>query len=338
MKRISSIAAAAALVTGMALSSLSTAGVAAGASSASCSISATGGSRAVTIRSGTRSREFRIYLPGSYSGRKVVPLVFDLHGSGGSGETQAAISGFGKVAEKHGFAVAWPDGGISLPDAPGQHFWNVGGLPLTGNRPVPADAPDDVQFFVDAIDQLKAQFCIDDTRVYVAGYSGGARMSSLLACRIPDRIAAIAPVVGLRAGMPSATDPSQPAPESCRPLRAVPIITFHGTDDHTNPYAGGGTVYWQYGVEAAVSRWVSLDGCRVTPVVSKVAAHIERLRFEGCRNGAVVEFNRIEAPQDQGGGHTWPGSSRAPGASADKPSQEISASERIWEFFSRFHL
>lgn len=65
-------------------------------------------------------------------------------------------------------------------------------------------------------------------------------------------------------------------------------------------------------------------------------------RYEGCRDGVVVEFNRIDAPGASGGGHTWPGSPRRreppPGAAPNYPSQEISASERIWEFFSQYHL
>ena len=45
-------------------------------------------------------------------------------------------------------------------------------------------------------------------------------MSSLLACRLSGRIAAVAPVAGVRAGNPAADD--------------------------TNPYAGGGAAYWHY--------------------------------------------------------------------------------------------
>lgn len=324
------------------LSAISTPAQAAAAASASCAVSATGGMKTVSIRSGGRVREFKVYLPGSYTGRQAIPLVFDLHGSSGSGEAQAINSSFEKTAEKHGFAVAWPDGGISLPAAPQEHYWNIYGLPLTGNRPIPADAPNDVQFFSDAIDQLASQFCLDTRRVYSAGHSGGARMSSVLACQLSDRIAAVAPVVGLRAGMPLKSDPSRPDPESCKPSRAMPIITFHGTDDRTNPYKGGGNEYWQYSVETAVGSWAALNGCRPAPVVTKVAEHVERRRFEGCRSGVVVEFNRIDAPQSAGGGHTWPGSTRrvqpANGAEPNVPSTEINASERIWEFFSQYHL
>jgi polyhydroxybutyrate depolymerase len=307
-----------------------------------CGLPAKNGHLDVQITSGSQVRDVRIFLPGSYDGTRALPLVFDLHGSNGSGADQAINSDFAKTADKQGFAVAWPDGGVTLPAAPDAHYWNIEGLPLTGNRPMPADAPDDIRFISDAIDQLAANFCIDVTRVYAAGHSGGGRMSSLLACRLADRIAAVAPVVGLRAGLPSATDPARPDPASCKPSRAVPIITFHGTDDLTNPYAGGGNSYWQYGVEAAVNRWAELNGCGATPVVEKIAAHVERRRYVGCRDNVVVEFNRIDAPGAQGGGHTWPGSPRRreppPGAAANYPSQEISASERIWEFFSQYRL
>ena len=122
----------------------------------------------------------------------------------------------------------------------------------------------------------------------------------------------------------------------------MPVIAFHGTDDLTNPYPGGGNIYWQYGVEAALNRWVELNGCKTQPAIEKVTAHVERHRYTGCRDGVAVEFNRIDASGALGGGHTWPGSPRrrepAPGAAPNYPSQEISASERIWEFFSQYHL
>ena len=316
---------------------------AAAASQASaCRLSANREAPTVTVRSGSRVREVKLFLPSAYDGKRPLPLVFDLHGSNGSGENQAMNSDFAKTAEKHGFAVAWPDGGVTLPEAPTAHYWNISGLPLTGNNPMPANAPDDVAFFSDAIDQIAASYCIDVSRIYVAGHSGGARMSSLLACRLADRIAAVAPVVGLRAGLPLTTDPSRPDPESCQPSCAIPIVAFHGTDDLTNPYAGGGNIYWQYGVEAAVNRWVELNGCGATPVVELIAAHVERRRYVGCRNNVVVEFNRIDASGELGGGHTWPGSPRrrepAPGNEPNYPSTELSASERIWEFFSQYHL
>ena len=64
------------------------------------------------------------------------------------------------------------------------------------NVPVQEGRPDDVTYVSDVIDRVSKQVCTDDTRVYATGFSGGARMSSLLACKLGSRLAAIAPVSG----------------------------------------------------------------------------------------------------------------------------------------------
>ena len=66
------------------------------------------------------------------------------------------------------------------------------------NVPVDSSRADDVAYVSDVIDHVSAQLCVDSARVYATGFSGGARMSSLLACKLNTRIAAIAPVAGLR--------------------------------------------------------------------------------------------------------------------------------------------
>ncbi|MGW3571904.1 hypothetical protein ACWDSL_49920 [Streptomyces sp. NPDC000941] len=90
-------------------------------------------------------------------------------------------------------------------------------------------------------------------------------MASLLACRLADRIAAIAPVAGLRAGNPDPSDPTRPEPGSCAPARPVPVLAFHGQQDPVNPNTGGGPGCWPYSVPAAIDRWGTLDGCRIGP-------------------------------------------------------------------------
>ena len=45
---------------------------------------------------------------------------------------------------------------------------------------------------------LEAGLCVDPTRVFATGFSGGARMTSQLGCDLPATVAAIAPVSGLR--------------------------------------------------------------------------------------------------------------------------------------------
>ena len=50
----------------------------------------------------------------------------------------------------------------------------------------------DVTFITQLLYDVEARLCIDTSRVFAAGMSNGAQMSSLLSCRLPDRVAAIA--------------------------------------------------------------------------------------------------------------------------------------------------
>ncbi len=73
----------------------------------------------------------------------------------------------------------------------------------------------DVKFLTQLLDHLEAELCIDTSRVFSVGMSNGAQLSSLLACRLPNRIAGIAPIAGVEFNEP------------CHG-RPVPVIAFHG--------------------------------------------------------------------------------------------------------------
>jgi len=300
------------------------------------------GWQTITVHSGGVDRKVSLYVPASGVGRAHLPLVFDLHGSGGNGRSQALNSGFSRQADLHGFLVANPDGGIADPKNPQQSFfWNIPGVPLTGDLPTPTDAPDEVQFFRDAIGQIGTAACTDPRRVYVTGFSGGARMTSLLACELSDRIEAIAPVSGLRAGVPDASDHSKPDIRTCAPMRPVSIITFHGVNDPQNRFAGDGTPRWGYAVSVALDRWAQLDGCRPTPSEERVSTHVTKVRYLGCRAESELILYRTEAPVDHGGGHIWPhpgGAASSGSVSQAQVVDELDATALIWEFFIRHHL
>jgi polyhydroxybutyrate depolymerase len=297
----------------------------------------------LAVASGGRTRPMALYVPPTAGPGKPLPLVFDLHGSGSNGEQQAQGSQLRRIAAAEGFLVANPEGSVNQPSAPNGHFWNIPGVPLVNGQPTPADAADDVQYISDAIDAVAAATCLDRSRVYVTGMSGGGRMASWLACSLAARIAAFAPVAGLRAGLAGPGADRAPPSAACRPVRSVPIIAFHGTDDHTNPYPGDDTVRWGYSVPVAVRRWAEIDGCNPRPVLTQLSPHVVREAYGSCAGGAEVELYRTEAPAAEGGGHVWPG---AAGPGEDPPKvppaadrgREISASRIIWAFFSRHRL
>ena len=293
----------------------------------------------VSVQSSGLDRKVRLYVPATAITRSDLPLVFDLHGSGGNGRSQALHSGLATQADRHGFLLANPDGGIADPSDPTERFyWHIPGVPLVGSVPTPANAPDEVQFFREAIRAIGQTACIDSHRVYVTGFSGGARMASWLACELADRIAAIAPVAGLRAGVPRAGDFRRPETKTCTPLRAVPIITFHGVHDPTNRYDGDGESRWGYGVPSALQRWAGLDGCQAAPSEQKVSSHVTKVSYPGCRESAELILYRTDAPVEHGGGHVWPHPTNASsqGAVSDVETvDQLDASDLIWEFFSR---
>ena len=225
------------------------------------------------LSSGGRQRTYRLFVPQRSDGRTRLPLVLDLHGSGGTSAGQARTSGFETVAAREGFVVA------TLQGEGGR--WNV---------PVTAGRPDDVAYVSDVIDHVAARGCIDPARVYATGFSGGGRMVSLLACRLNTRIAAIAPMAALR----------WPGPCEGRP---VPILTLHGLADRQNPYAGhaeGRGAEWLESVPDALASWAKHNGCDSKVISDDPPGPLSTMRYEGCDNDAEVRLIRID-----GLGHTW---------------------------------
>ncbi len=240
-----------------------------------------------------------------------MPLVLLLHGSTGTGTEMLRESRLVQTADRHGFIVVAPNGGIP---ARGGYVWNIPGVQtVTGALP-PKDARDDVAYLSGLVDRLVASGCVDKGRVYATGLSGGGRMVSWLGCVAPRRFAAIAPVVGLRAGRPSVTDPRHVEPSTCRPVVPIPVLAFAGDADTTNPIDGGGAPYWQYPQTAALQRWAALDGCW-DPYARAVTATVYEQGYERCAAGATVAV-RVT----RGGQHSW----------------SVADNDAMWRFFSRF--
>ena len=293
---------------------------AAGSSTEGCT--ASGGSRTTTlgVRASGRSRTVVVHTPSGYTGKSPVPLVLNLHGSGSSATQQEAFSGMDATADSNGFIVAYPQGALRS----GSGFdWNVPGVPLFGGKAVPSGSANDVAFIGQAITYLEQHYCIDAARVYATGFSGGARLSSQLGCDLSARIAAIAPVSGLR------------LPSPCRATRPVPVISFHGTADPVDPYNGNGQAYWTYSVPVAAQRWAVQDTCSATPSTQAVGPGVQLTEYTGCAGGAVVSLYTIS-----GAGHTWPGGPPLPRSITRTlgPQSQVQASSMIWAFFQQHPL
>lgn len=271
------------------------------------------------------SRTYKQYLPASYT-VSPTPLIIDLHGYTEGNAVHAVNSNLGATAEKDGFIVVTPQGNGKIP------YWNA--VPTPG-------APDDLRFISDLIDEVGKNVCIDPARVFLTGYSNGAFMSSLAACRLADKVAAIAPIAGLR------------WPDGCNPSRPMPIVAFHGTADPLVHYDGSpsdaaaklptdaeskknlmdGLTFAP--LEDNLKKWATNESCTPDPSTTPVTDHVKLLKYTGCKNGSVVEMYVID-----GGGHTWPGSAfSATIANVVGPTtMEIDANDLMWKFFEEHPL
>jgi polyhydroxybutyrate depolymerase len=265
-------------------------------------------------------RTYSLHVPAK--ARDHLPLVIVLHGGFGDAQRTEQRYGFDELADREGFAVVYPDGL--------QHHWN------DGRADNGATSVDDVAFIRALIDELVAHAGIDPARVFVTGMSNGGIMTYRLGCELADKIRAIAPVSGTLAASLAPT---------CHPARPLPVLAIHGTDDPLVPY-GGGTVGLKtmrargevIGAEAAVELFARGDGCTGAPTRTHVpdrdpsdGTTVDRIAY-ACPAGMTVELLAIA-----GGGHTWPGSTHAGRMGArfvGATSRELSATERIWQFFA----
>ncbi len=265
------------------------------------------------------SRSFAFFKPSRYDeDDSPLPLVIMLHGSGGNSATSIQTTRLHEIAERDGFFVLYPDGlDFVWNDDPGTAY-------DTG--------VDDIGFILGVIDSTSQQVNIDQSRIFVTGFSNGGGMAYLLACEAPERFAAIA-AVGASLSMANADDClSGDNPTS--------VLVMHGTADRFILTSRGmrdpetlETV--TLAPSDAVRFWAEYNGCgtyhrnRTLPDADpEDGTRVRRTLYEHCENGAQVAYYEIE-----GGGHTWPGQNFnfAPGRVV---SYDINASEVIWQFFA----
>jgi polyhydroxybutyrate depolymerase len=277
------------------------------------------------------SRNYYLYVPSSYQSGKLLPLVLAFHGGRGSGDRLAANTRLNDVASREGFIVAYPNG-IN-------NQWNDGRNVQGSDTNI-----DDVGFISTLIDKLVQEKSIDKNKIYAVGTSNGGMFTQRLACQMSNKIAAFATV---SAALPKNLQ------SSCNPRRPVPMIMINGNADPVVRWEGGevardirdrsgqkpsGVGGELMSIPATIAFWRSNDGCAVQPKIEKLpdtqpdGTQVTRSQYSNCRNSSQVVLYTID-----GGGHAWPGSSvkteqRRQGDRVGKVSQDISASNVIWEF------
>ena len=252
-----------------------------------------------TITSGGRTRTFVFHAPGN-SVAENLPLLFVFHGDGGTGAGIKNYAGFDAVADSQNFIVVYPNA-----DSEG---WN---------RAI--DQSKDANFVSDLIDFFCNTYHINAKKIYASGHSAGGFMTYNLAVRLPDRIAAFAPV----AGNMYATN-NNFSYFSSADFKPVPIFHIHGDPDPVVTYPDPNHT------PDAWSEWpltqfayYSCGKTTYTLPSTPVATNVTRLSF--C-DGKAANGKEIALIRVAGAGHGWPSVAG------------FNPAESIWNFVKNYSI
>jgi predicted peptidase len=193
---------------------------------------------------------YRVYVPKSYTGAKLFPLIIALHGLGQTEDSMPDrySKRIPALAEERGYIVASPLGfrvdgfygsGVAASSDPRERR----------NREL---SEKDV---MEVLSRMRADYKIDESRIYLMGHSMGAIGTWALAAKYPDPWAALAPFAGMG------------SPASVERMRHIPQFVVHGDADPTVPVNGSRTMVEamkKLGVEVT---YVEVPGGNHTDVV-----------------------------------------------------------------------
>jgi polyhydroxybutyrate depolymerase len=237
-------------------------------------------------------RSFLVYLPPGYQQKRALPVLLAFHGNSQAAEGLADVANIQSARLASNYLIVYPRGY--------RRSWNIDGICC---GPAARANIDDVAFARTIIDDLASFVGIDRRRVYATGYSNGGAEAYHLGCAMSNVIAAIAP---MSADM---WDPKA----RCRPVRSVPVYTWHGLQDRFAPYDGGMTAAQGAppapSVQQNVEFWATVNGTKDIKRLSLFNGKADCDLYDGGRDNARVMSCRIA-----GMGHRWPGSRPTPGS------------------------
>ncbi|OVE78008.1 hypothetical protein BVX98_01510 [bacterium F11] len=288
------------------------------------------GNHMVTLLHKNIKRKYLLYIPKSYDGTNPVPLILVLHGGAGTPTGTQRLSRMSEKADQEGFLVIYPQSHVSRN---GFRHWNAGPRPLEPYKESPAD---DVGFLNRILDDMEKRFNIDERRIYATGISNGGMMIYRMACEMSHRIAAVAPIA------------TASLMNQCRPKRPISILHIHGRKDKIIQFEGGGThpsvpnfikrTVPLKSAQKSIEPFVSLNKCPPAPREIFQNAKAKCLSYGPGENKTEVVLCTVED-----GGHTWPGGAHTSEKAwylklVGKLSQDINASDMMWDFFKRHPL
>ncbi len=230
---------------------------------------------ALTIMTGGQTANFNLKLPDGYDPATPVPLGFGFHGFGNDecGPQQGECRGFAALPAVTVYMKSISDG------------WEQGAV-LEQN----------ITYWRDVLARVKSEYCIDESRIFVAGVSSGGQFIEHLTCRYGDQLwqttAVSAAVVNA-------------ANQNCK--GTPPALIIHGVTDQAGNFG-----------EGTAAMFAKRNGCSDTPPAelaqaktdlmtafnAKQAEHV-CMDWQGCTKNPV-RFCLSSQITYSGLTHGWP--------------------------------
>ena len=273
-----------------------------------------------TYASPAGTRSYKLYVPTKAEGR-TLPLIVMLHGCTQNPDDFAVGTGMNRLAEEHGFLVAYPEQPTSANPSACWNWFHPEHQRRDAGEP---------EIIAGITRKIMEEFAIDSARVYVAGLSAGGAMATVMGATYPELFAA----VGIHSGLPyaaavdvpsafaamrGAANPASPRPRKKRANSRVRTIVFHGASDAT--------------VDPSNAEAIMADAR------SGLSGPAQELRRDGSSGGrayvrTIVADTRgvpqAEAWTIEGLGHAWSGGSHG-GSFTDQNGPD--ASREMLRFF-----
>jgi poly(hydroxyalkanoate) depolymerase family esterase len=287
--------------------------------------------------SGSRDREYQVFVPSTYTGQDPVPMVMVLHGCRQTEVNMINETRFKDLAERDNFIVVYP----FITSYDGLRDTNCWGFFLDQHIHKGAGEVEDLHQI--AL-EVEAEFKIDPNRRYVTGLSSGAGMSVALAVAQSAYFAAAGSVeglpysetassVGFVCANPGSFKPvsadavamqmEQRLPEEQRP---IPVMAIHSRNDCVVNILGSENIRdsWirRYGLSpnAVATLDCTAEGvsCTQTKYGTAQRSAVETVFYDGRRGDFIATDS-----------HYWVGDNSGQFANPTGPS----ASELQWTFF-----
>ncbi len=279
-----------------------------------------------TIEHQGLEREYFVFLPARYETGADLPVVFFLHGYGGSatGAEAETTNGLNRYAEEYGYIMVYPQGTWFWSDDSSDERWEVTSWNhISGNFNEGPEGPlctpdavkfpcppecgdcgrcawlschDDLGFLEKLLETVAQDFYVDRRRYYLSGFSNGSMMAHYAGCEMSHWFAAVA-LVGGR------VEPGY----QCAPTKAIPLLQINGGRDEVAPSDGrvSNSGFFYASTTATALQWNKGTGCVDEPDSwSNAITRTHGLQCSATCAGTDKESIDCLWPE---GDHHWPG-------------------------------